>query len=84
MFYSTGPCGLCYKSFKIVIYDGKDNDLYYKTMIIANLALARSVNYDCKVCCRLKHIFDCKLQLYFNPRKSRIRSTAVIYRGIVL
>ncbi len=26
-------------------------------MIIANLALARSVNYDPKVCCKLKHTF---------------------------
>jgi hypothetical protein len=27
------------------------------TMIVANLALARSVNYDCKVRCKLKHTF---------------------------
>jgi hypothetical protein len=29
----------------------------YLTMIIANLALARSINYDHKVCCKLKHTF---------------------------
>ncbi len=27
------------------------------TTIIANLALARSLNYDHKVCCKLKHTF---------------------------
>ena len=31
----------------IVIYDRNDNGLYYKTMIIANLAFASSINYDC-------------------------------------
>jgi hypothetical protein len=40
--------GLYYKSFTIVIYDRNDNDLYYKTIIVANLALARSVNYNRK------------------------------------
>jgi hypothetical protein len=47
-----------------VIYDCNDNGLYYKTMIvanlpiiIANLASARSVNYDRKVCCKLKRTF---------------------------
>jgi hypothetical protein len=49
--------GLYYKSFTIVIYDRNDNSLYYKTMIVANLALARSVHYDLKVCCKLKHTF---------------------------
>jgi hypothetical protein len=48
----------------IVIYDCNDNVLYYKTMIIpnltmivANLALARSINYYCKVHCKLKRTF---------------------------
>ncbi len=48
----------------IVIYNRNDNGLYYKTMIVANLtmivanlALARSINYDFKVCCKLKHTF---------------------------
>ncbi len=49
--------GLYYKSFTIVIYDCNDNGLYYKTMIIANLALARSVSYDHKLCCKLKRTF---------------------------
>jgi hypothetical protein len=49
-----------YKRFTIVIYDCNDNGLYYKTTIIsnlttivANLALARRINYDRKVCCKL-------------------------------
>jgi hypothetical protein len=57
-------CGLYYKSFTIVIYDHNDNGLYYKTKIVANLttvvaklALARIVNYDDKVCCKLKRTF---------------------------
>ncbi len=56
--------GLYYESFMIVIYDCNDNGLYSKnmiianlTMIVANLALARSINYDCKVRCKLKHTF---------------------------
>ncbi len=40
--------------FFIVIYDHNDSGLYYETVILANLALARSVNYDPKVCCKLK------------------------------
>ena len=57
--------GLYYKSFTIVIYnyndsaiviyDHNDNGQYYKTMILGNLTLAGSVNYDCKVHCKLKH-----------------------------
>ncbi len=38
----------------IVIYDSNDNDLNYKTTIKANLALARSVNYDHKVRSKLE------------------------------
>jgi hypothetical protein len=43
-----GSGGLYYKSFAMIIYDRNDNGLYYKTTIIANLALARIVNYDHK------------------------------------
>ncbi len=57
-------CSLYYKSFTIIIYDRNDNGLYYITFILANLttiignlALAMSVNYDCKVCCKLKRTF---------------------------
>ncbi len=50
-------CGLYYKSFTIVIYYHNDNGLYYKTTIVANLALARSVNYNRKVSCKLKRTF---------------------------
>jgi hypothetical protein len=46
--------GLYFKSFTIAIYNRNDNGLYYKTMIVAKLALARSINYDCKVSCKLK------------------------------
>ncbi len=49
--------GLHYKSFTIIIYDRNDNGLYYKTTIVANLALARRINYDCKVRCKMKHTF---------------------------
>ena len=51
------PCGLYYKTITIVIYDRNDNGLYYKTAIVANFALARSVNYNHKVRCKLKHNF---------------------------
>jgi len=38
----------------IVVYYHNDSGLYYKTMILANLVLTRSVNYDCKVRSKLK------------------------------
>jgi len=38
----------------IVIYDRNDSDLYYKTIVIYALVLARIVNYDHKVRCKLK------------------------------
>jgi len=57
-------CGLYYKSFTIVIHEHNNNGLYYKTTIIAYLAtiiailaLARSVNYICKVRCKPKCTF---------------------------
>ncbi len=64
-FYNTDTCGLYYKSVTviiyncndstIVIYDQKDSVLYYKTMIVTNVALAWSINYDRRVV-----IYDCK------------------------
>ncbi len=39
----------------IVIYNHNDSGKYYKTMIVANLVLARSINYDRKVSCKLKY-----------------------------
>jgi hypothetical protein len=57
--------GLYYKSFTIVIYNRNDNGLYYKTTIVANLALARSVNYNCKVRCKLKRTF---MVVNYNPK----------------
>ncbi len=54
-------CGLYYKSFTVITDDRNDSSLYYKTtlldkakLILANLALAKGVNYDCKVCSRLE------------------------------
>ncbi len=66
--------GLYYKSFTIVIYIYNDNGLYYKSTIIANLALARRVNYDCKARCKLKHTFSI---LNYNPKHLQ-------YRGRIL
>ncbi len=51
----TYNSGLYYKSFRIVIYDHNGSIQYYETMILANRALARSVNYDHKVRWKLKH-----------------------------
>ncbi len=73
--------GLYYKSFTILIYDRNDNGLYYKTtilanltMIIANLALARSINnnYNCKVCCKLKHTF---MIVNYKPKPFIVQAT---------
>jgi len=65
MTYKKKTSGLYYNSFAIVIYDRNDtiiiiynyNDSgqYYKTVSLANLSLKRSINYDYKVCCKLKH-----------------------------
>jgi hypothetical protein len=41
----------------MVIYDRNANGLYYKSTIIANLALARCVNYDHKVRFKLQRTF---------------------------
>ncbi len=56
-FNSISHSGMYYKHFTIEIYDHNDSDMYYKTMILTNLALARSVNYDRKVCCKLNRTF---------------------------
>jgi hypothetical protein len=57
----NSPCGLSYKSFMIVTCDHNDSCLLNKNMllaksqlILANLALGRSVNYNHKVRCKLK------------------------------
>ncbi len=72
-------CGLHYKSFTIIIYNCNDSGLYYKTtivsnltIIVANLALARIVNYDCKVCCKVKHTF---MIVNFNPKPFIVQAT---------
>jgi hypothetical protein len=46
--------GLHYKCFTIITYNCNDNGLYYITNTLANLALARSINYNHKLCCKLK------------------------------
>jgi hypothetical protein len=63
----------------IVIYDRNDNSLYYKTTIIANLtaivanlALARSINYDHKVCCKLKHTYTI---VNYDPKPFIVQTT---------
>ncbi len=68
------------KVLTIVIYDRNDIGLYYKTtivanltMIIANLALARSIDYDRKVCCKLKRTFTI---VNYNPKPSIVQATA--------
>ncbi len=53
-------CGPYYKCLLIVIYDRNESGLYCKTLSIlaeAKTNLAWLVNYDCKVCCKLKHTF---------------------------
>ncbi len=73
--------GLYYKSFLIVIYDCNDNGLFYKTtivanltIIVANLALARSINYDHKVCCKLKRTFTI---INYDPKPFIVQATAL-------
>ncbi len=55
--FANKTSGLYYKSFMIIIYNRNDNGRYYKTTILANLALAESVNYGCKVRRKLKRTF---------------------------
>ncbi len=45
-FKATVTSVLYYKSFTIIIYNHNDSGLYYKTMIQANLPIARSINYN--------------------------------------
>ncbi len=62
----------------IIIYDHNDNGLYNTTivanltMIVANLALARSVNYDRKVHCKLKCTF---MIVNYNPKPFIVQAT---------
>ncbi len=49
-------CGLYYKCFTFVIYRRNDSGLlWFKTTILTNLAIASSVNYDCRIV-----NYDCK------------------------
>jgi hypothetical protein len=56
----------------IIIYNCNDNALYHKTMIVANLALARSINYDRKVRCKLKRTFKI---VNYNPKHFIVQAT---------
>jgi hypothetical protein len=83
--FEYGPCGLNYKSFMIIIYDHYDNGLYYKTTIaanltkiVANLPLARSVNYDHKVHCKLKHTF---MIINYNHKPFIVQATGLFQRN---
>ncbi len=51
--------GLYYKRVKIVIYYCNNTILYYERVSSCSvaLALARSVNYDCKAHCQLRRTF---------------------------
>ncbi len=80
--------GLYFKIFTIVIYDRIDNGLYYKTTIITNLttivaslALARSVNYDHKVCCKLKHTFTI---INYDPKPFIVQATGHFFSDHLL
>ncbi len=42
----------------IVIYNFNDSGLCYKTKILANLALAKNVNYICNLRCKQKRTYD--------------------------
>jgi hypothetical protein len=66
----------------VVIYNRNCNGLYYETMIIANLtmivanlALARNVNYDGTLCCILKHTFTI---VNYDPKPFIVQATGVI------
>ncbi len=73
----------------IIIYKCNDNGLYYKTTIVANLimivaklALARSINYDRKVCCKLKRIFtivNCDPKPFKVQATDQCLSTSLVY-----
>jgi hypothetical protein len=52
----------------IVINDRNGNDLVYKIMILTNLALAGSINYDRKVCCKLKRTITIVKLLKYRPQ----------------
>jgi hypothetical protein len=56
----------------ILIYNRNDNGLYYKTVIVANLAFARSINYDPKLCCKLKHTF---MIVNYDPKPFIVQAT---------
>ncbi len=76
-----------YKRFTLTFYDHSDNGLYYittimanLTMIVAYLALARSINYDCKVRCKLKCIF---MMVNYDPKPFIVQATDAWFNFLV-
>jgi hypothetical protein len=66
----------------VVIYNRNCNVLYYETMIVANLTMivanlasARNVNYNHTVCCKLKCAFTI---VNYNPKPFIVQTTGVI------
>ena len=57
------PVACTINIFTIVIYDRNDSGLYYKTTILAYLALARSVIYDFKVRYKLKSTLQSQITI---------------------
>ena len=55
------------------MYDLNDSGQCCKTMNLGNVALARSVNYNCKVCCKLKRTFTI---VNYDPKPYIVQATA--------
>jgi hypothetical protein len=51
------------------------------TTIIANLTLAWSVNYNYKVCCKLKRTFTI---VNYDPKPFKVQATGACTRGVHL
>jgi hypothetical protein len=71
----------------LIIYGPNDNDQYYKTMIVANLtaivanlALARSIKYDRKVRCKLKHTFTI---INYDPKLLIVQATRLLSASLL-
>ncbi len=46
--------------------------------ILALVALSRIVNYDCKVCCKLKRAFTIVKQFKYRPKRNDDRKTFIL------
>jgi hypothetical protein len=79
--------GLCYKIFTIVTYDCNDSSSYCKTtlldkakLILTNLASAKSVNYDRKVCYKLKHTLNL-MSIIYDRKTFIVQATGPLLKG---